>query len=41
MILKESVFYYDNFNNGLFKTLYKPEKEFIKLVYKNMGGAIC
>ena len=34
----EEVYFLDNFNNGLFKTLHKPEKEFIKLVYKNMGG---
>tara|TARA_B100000902_G_C27212631_1_gene865264 strand:+ start:216 stop:1256 length:1041 start_codon:yes stop_codon:yes gene_type:complete len=34
----EEVYFLDNFNNGLFKTLNKPTKDFIKLVYTNMGG---
>ena len=34
----EEIYFLDNFNEGLYKTLYKPEKDFIKLVYNNMGG---
>jgi len=34
----EEIYFLDNFNDGLFRTLYKPEKDFVKLVYKNMGG---
>lgn len=34
----EEIYFLDNFNNGLFKTLHKPERDFIKLVYTNMGG---
>ena len=34
----EEIYFLDSFNDGLYKTLYKPEKEFIKLVYNNMGG---
>ena len=34
----EEIYFLDNFNNGLYKTLYKPGKDFIKLVHKNMGG---
>lgn len=34
----EEIYFLEKFDNGLFKTLYKPNKEFIKLVYSNMGG---
>jgi len=34
----EEIYFLDRFNNGLFKTLYKPNKDLIKLVYNNMGG---
>ena len=39
-ILKDSeeIYFLDSFNEGLYKTLYKPKKEFIKLIYNNMGG---
>ena len=33
----ENSYFLEKFNEGLFKTLYKPEKEFLKLVHKNMG----
>ena len=39
-ILKDSeeIYFLDSFNEGLYKTLYNPQKEFVKLVYNNMGG---
>jgi len=39
-ILKDSeeIYFLDSFNEGLYKTLYKPKKEFVKLIYNNMGG---
>lgn len=35
----EDIYFLDSFDKALFKTLYKPDKEFTKLVYKNMGGS--
>ena len=34
----EEIYFLEKFDNGLFKTLYKPNKDLIKLVYSNMGG---
>ena len=34
----EEIYFLEKFENGLFKTLYKPNKDLIKLVYSNMGG---
>jgi len=31
-------YFLESFDEALFKTLYKPKKEFIKLVFDNMGG---
>ena len=33
----EDSYFLEKFNDGLFKTLYKPKKELIKLIYNNMG----
>ena len=34
----EETYFLESFDEALFKTLYKPKKELIKLVYDNMGG---
>ena len=34
----EEIYFLEKFDIGLFKTLYKPNKDLIKLVYSNMGG---
>tara|TARA_B110000211_G_scaffold156278_1_gene177162 strand:- start:257 stop:1297 length:1041 start_codon:yes stop_codon:yes gene_type:complete len=34
----EEIYFLDKFEDGLFKALYKPNKDLIKLVYNNMGG---
>jgi predicted type IV restriction endonuclease len=34
----EEIYFLDKFDNGFFETLYKPNKDLIKLVYSNMGG---
>ena len=31
-------YFLESFDEALFKTLYKPKKEFIKLIFDNMGG---
>jgi len=33
----ENSYFLEKFNEALFKTLHKPNKEFIKLIHKNMG----
>lgn len=32
------IYFLERFDDGLFKTLYKPHEDFIRLVYQNMGG---
>jgi len=34
----EEIYFLDKFEKGLFKTLYKPNSDFIKLVFQKMGG---
>jgi len=34
----EEIYFLEKFEEGLFKTLYKPSNDFIKLVFNNMGG---
>ena len=34
----EEIYFLEKFEEGLFKTLYKPSEDFIKLVFNNMGG---
>ncbi len=32
------IYFLERFDEGLLRTLYKPDEDFIKLVYRNMGG---
>ena len=32
------IYFLEKFDEGLFNTLYKPDEDFIKLVFRNMGG---
>jgi len=34
----EETYFLESFDEALFKTLYKPKKDLIKLIYDNMGG---
>lgn len=34
----EEIYFLEKFEKGLFKTLYKPSDDFVKLVFNNMGG---
>tara|TARA_B100000767_G_C19719327_1_gene516501 strand:- start:206 stop:1243 length:1038 start_codon:yes stop_codon:yes gene_type:complete len=34
----EEIYFLEKFEEGLFKTLYKPSDDFVKLVFNNMGG---
>tara|TARA_B100000767_G_C19700061_1_gene507985 strand:- start:67 stop:1104 length:1038 start_codon:yes stop_codon:yes gene_type:complete len=34
----EEIYFLEKFEEGLFKTMYKPSDDFVKLVFNNMGG---
>ena len=36
----EELYFLEKFDDGLFKTLLNPSKDFVKIVYSNMGGKV-